>query len=263
MAKEAYYFSHDSNARNDEKVLCLRADYGLEGYGIYFVLVEMLHESSDSKLSHSLIRGISHQLNIDITKLESVITSCICYGLLKSDGDKFWSERVNKNKFVMKAKYDDISAKRSAAGRLGMQKRWSNNKSITNDNKRITNDNQRKGKESKINILKEIRYPFGEKFLEKWNMWKDFKKSQFDFVYKTEISEQAALDDLIKISGNNEDAAAEIIMQSVSKGWKGFFKIKNDTNGANRQNHSNNGHKPGTSEARTTALKEWGLGGGK
>lgn len=30
MAKETYYFSHDSNAITDTKILNMRADYGLE-----------------------------------------------------------------------------------------------------------------------------------------------------------------------------------------------------------------------------------------
>jgi hypothetical protein len=37
--------------------------------------------------------------------------------------------------------------------------------------------------------------------------------------------------------------------------------IKKQTNGSYQQNNGHNGHKPGTSEARTTALKGWGLGG--
>lgn len=50
MSKEAYYFSHDTNARNDPKILALRDNWGVEGYGIYWVLIEMLRESNDYKL---------------------------------------------------------------------------------------------------------------------------------------------------------------------------------------------------------------------
>ena len=53
--KDAYYFSHDSNARNDIKILRLRRSLGLEGYGIYFCLIEMLREQDDYKMSMSSI----------------------------------------------------------------------------------------------------------------------------------------------------------------------------------------------------------------
>ena len=35
----ANYFSHDSNARNDEKVIRLRMKHGAAGYGVYFMLL--------------------------------------------------------------------------------------------------------------------------------------------------------------------------------------------------------------------------------
>mgnify|MGYP001572489914 CR=1 FL=1 len=38
MAKDTYYFSHDYNARNDEKILELRVKYGAEGYGLFCTL---------------------------------------------------------------------------------------------------------------------------------------------------------------------------------------------------------------------------------
>ena len=49
--KDAYFFSHDCNARNDPKILALRSVYGAEGYGVYFMLVEILREQPEYKLS--------------------------------------------------------------------------------------------------------------------------------------------------------------------------------------------------------------------
>ena len=45
--KDAYFFSHDCNARNDPKILALRSVYGAEGYGVYFMLVEILREQPE------------------------------------------------------------------------------------------------------------------------------------------------------------------------------------------------------------------------
>jgi hypothetical protein len=67
-----------------------------------------------------------------------------------------------------------------------------------------------------------------------WLKWKEFKKAEFNFKYKSEVSEQSAKKELIELSGNNEDLAIKIIEQSIANGWKGFFKLRN--NGTERTN---------------------------
>lgn len=48
--KDACYFSHDSNARNDPKILAMRAVFGMEGYGRYWCLIEILRDEDGYKL---------------------------------------------------------------------------------------------------------------------------------------------------------------------------------------------------------------------
>ena len=73
---------------------------------------------------------------------------------------------------------------------------------------------------------KELTYPFdSELFFINWQLWKDYKKQQFRFIYK-EIGEQGALKDIDELSGHNEEMAIKIIYQSIKKGWKGFFELK-------------------------------------
>lgn len=164
MSKEAYYFSHDANARQDEKILMMLSEHGWEGYGIYWALVEMMFESGETVLTHSKVKGISFSYNIDITLLQSVINTCIEEQLFISDGERFWSESLKKRK----SKYHELKTKKSDAGKKGMAKRWSNQDSdntvITDDNTSyntvITKDNkgkEKKGKESKKDII-----PFDE-----------------------------------------------------------------------------------------------------
>ncbi len=157
MSKEAYYFSHDANARQDEKILMLRAEHGWEGYGIYWALVEMMFESSDTALHHSKTKGIAVSYNIDITLLESVINTCVTENLFVSDGVMFWSESLKRRK----SKYHELKAKKSEPGKKGMAKRWGKkNTVITDDNRVITKDN--KGKESKGKESKENKNKYGD-----------------------------------------------------------------------------------------------------
>lgn len=152
--KDAYYFSHDSNARNDEKILMLRSEYGWEGYGIYWVLVEMMFESSETGLYHSKIKGIAAGHSIDITLLENVINTCITENLFVSDKVMFWSESLRRRK----EKYLTIKQKKSEAGKKGMAKRWgTDNTDITElkDSNNIDITEYNKGKERKGNKVKE------------------------------------------------------------------------------------------------------------
>ena len=180
MKKETYYFSHDCNARNDEKILMLRSEHGWEGYGIYWALIETMYESTDTKLCHAKLKGISLCYNIDITLLQSVINTAITESLFVSDGEKFWSESLLQRKQI----FLDSREKKSLAGIKGMGKRWKNQQNSEKNNTVITplyqNDNiditlynkgkekERKGKvkESSIFIpptLDEIKTYIAEK----------------------------------------------------------------------------------------------------
>lgn len=77
-----------------------------------------------------------------------------------------------------------------------------------------------------------INFPFAsKKFYDAWEQWKEYKRLEHKFNYKSPQSEQAALMDLNTKAQQNENIALEIIMQSIANGWKGFFNLKNETNG--------------------------------
>jgi len=87
--------------------------------------------------------------------------------------------------------------------------------------------NKKRKKTSKI-IL-----PFdSSSFAELWDRWKSYKAIEHKFKYKSAESEQAALIELSNLCAGDENNAGAIIMQSMSKGWKGFFQLtKNNNNG--------------------------------
>ena len=71
--KDAYYFSHDSNSRNDVKIIKLRREMGMEGYGIFWCLIEILRESSDYKISLSSVDDISFNIHVNSQKIMKII----------------------------------------------------------------------------------------------------------------------------------------------------------------------------------------------
>lgn len=95
-----------------------------------------------------------------------------------------------------------------------------------------------KEEEKEIEVVKEIEkdkktivFPFEtDNFKLFWNEWKEYKKKEFGFKYKSYQSEQAALINLNNLSSNNEEVAIKIILKSIENGWKGFFELKTSTN---------------------------------
>ncbi|MES2620217.1 MAG: hypothetical protein V4615_05125 [Bacteroidota bacterium] len=80
-------------------------------------------------------------------------------------------------------------------------------------------------------VVIELLHPFSENFLPHWDRWLKFKKDQFRFTYKTQESLQTALNDLVKISGEDEQSAIAHIDYAIAKGWKGLYPIEKNKNG--------------------------------
>ncbi len=85
---------------------------------------------------------------------------------------------------------------------------------------------------------KKIIFPFESKeFLSVWETWKEYKKKEHRFSYKSEISENAALQKLKELSNDNEQRSIQIINDSIANGYKGLFSgASNDTKTGKRSN---------------------------
>jgi hypothetical protein len=166
MSKEAYYFSHDANARHDPKILALRSIYGIQGYGIYWVIIEMLREQEDYQLPKKeyIYNAIAMQVQCkDFAKEDAkqFVQDCINeFDLLHENNDFIYAKSLLKRM----EKKNDLSEKRRAAAKA----RW-NKTNDTNDEPDDEDANAkqmdanakqtdaRKGKESKE---KEKKYSY-------------------------------------------------------------------------------------------------------
>lgn len=113
---ETYWFKHDFNARRDQKILEMRSVYGAEGYGWWWMLIEMMRESSDYKLKLSgkyAIPTLAKELDADPDHLQQFIDDCIHeFELFQSDKKTFWSPSLMRR---MTAYNDVIEKRREAA----------------------------------------------------------------------------------------------------------------------------------------------------
>lgn len=111
--KSTNYFSHDSNARNDEKLVRLRMRHGAAGYGVYFMLLERLREQADY-MSAKDYNMIAFDLRVDAAIVKSVVED---FGLFTftDDGKCFYSESLTRRMLVM----EEARSRRSVAGKKG------------------------------------------------------------------------------------------------------------------------------------------------
>ena len=143
MTKEAYYFSHDSNASRDPKVLKLRAAYGWEGYGIFWAIIETLREQEEYRWKASDKHLLSFCFSNGEDKVNQVIDMCLDVGLLVIDDEDFiHSESLTKR---MKMK-EEIAEKRRAAGRKGGSSKTQANakQKASKESKKKVNEKEKK-----------------------------------------------------------------------------------------------------------------------
>jgi hypothetical protein len=227
MDKEAFYFPHFCNARHDRKIRRLRRELGVEGYGIYFMLLETLREQQDLMYPMDDLDLLSDEFGVSEAKIRTTICN---YELFEVDVDqKFFSPKM----LVYLEPYFKMKEQRKMAGKASAEKR------ISTTVQRPFN----KGKESKVNEIKENENKVNE------------------IVFSDLLSPH--IFDL----GNEYDNFLSYWTEKDKKGkerWQSekFFDISRRINTwmANKNKFNNNGSsdtKLGTSAARMAALRNW------
>lgn len=118
MSKNCYYFSHDSNAKDDPKCVLMIEQLGMEAYGIYWMLIETLRDQPDYAYPIANIPALARRYNTSAEKVRTVVYN---YQLFTVKDDLiFFSESLNRRMQVLETK----RIKRSEAGRLGNATRW-------------------------------------------------------------------------------------------------------------------------------------------
>ena len=92
------YFSHDINAINDFKIQAMMFEYGVAGYGMFWVLCEAIasQKKCTLPLKESYIKTLSMKAMVEVKEMQGFIDSCVSeYELFISDGESIWSERLS------------------------------------------------------------------------------------------------------------------------------------------------------------------------
>lgn len=247
------YFSHDSNARNSDKLIPLRMKLGAEGYGIYFMLLERLRDEKDY-MSIKDYNMLAFDLRVDASKVKSVIEDFRLF-VFTEDGKYFYSEGFKKRMDIK----DNGSIKRSEAGKKGAAKRWGincegnadgdsgdkngnaidkNGNAIAMPSKNIASKvKERKEKESKVKKSKvKNQTSIFATIISEYTANDNLIQSLNDFIaMRYEIKKpltQRALEIMLKklteLSGGNDNTKIKILENSVMNSWQGIFALKSE-----------------------------------
>ncbi|RPE05522.1 DUF4373 domain-containing protein [Chitinophaga lutea] len=151
MKKDAYYFPHFSNARSDRKVKRLIKDLSFEGYGIYFMLLEVLRDQSDFRYPIADLDLLADEFGTSDEVMHKIVHQ---YELFEIDEEgMFHSPKL--------IEYLQPYLDKSERARKAADKRWNLSKSNANalpeQSKSNAGQNASKVKKSKVKESKESK----------------------------------------------------------------------------------------------------------
>jgi hypothetical protein len=233
MKSNTYYFSHDYNAANDTKILFLRHQLGMEGYGIYWYLIEQL-ANAGGKLPLELIPVLAMQMHCTDVKVNGVLMN---FGLFTIVSGEFWSERL--------AHHLELRLKLSESGKTGANNRWGNRVAIGEANAKESKVKEIKEKEIKVNKINIIDSAFNE--------WWD--------SYDKKVSKDKAIAKWNILTSDEKQLALKIVQEYVNSTPDKTFR-KDPTTYLNNKSfndeiiirNATTSHKPNVSERNFTQL---------
>ena len=172
MAKDAYYFTHDSNASEDPKILQMCSVYKAEGYGWYWMIIEQMRQQADYKLhigGKYALNAFALRFYADAKRFSEFIEDCINeFNLFKRDGDLLYSESLIRRMAI----YDDKSEKARVSALIRWGKQPQNN---ANAMQTLCDGNASKVNKSKVNKSKvKDMVPYHEKYRLEFSDLPDF-----------------------------------------------------------------------------------------
>ncbi len=184
MSAKSHFFSHDFNARNNYKLLELRADYGWEGYGLFWAICEIVAEN-DKPLPHDRVGAVSVALGVPKEFLAGFIKQCLELGLFVEKEAGVTSESLELRLDHKR----DVIKKRSEAGKKSAEARQKRLDAQQEFNTCSTNDETllNKRNETKLNETKDINKDSDKSEPSSTNKKKPKKKSSVNVSRDPEI----------------------------------------------------------------------------
>ena len=120
MAIAAYWFKHDSNAKDDYKCMILIDQLGPEGYGIFWILIETLREQTEGRYPMAMLPILAKRYQSSAEKFKAVVTG---YGLFETFEDDTFSSSALLRRME---EYNELKRVNSLKGKRSAERRAEN-----------------------------------------------------------------------------------------------------------------------------------------
>ena len=142
------YFNHDSTARNDYRIISMRAKLGMEAYGVFWAILELLF-TEENKICMSQYDILAFVLQCDPSILKQVVED---FDLFVIEDGCFYSKRLNNQ--IEEINNKSLKAKENAS------KRWNNAKAMQpHSDSNASKVEYNKNKLKKSNYYNDISFP--------------------------------------------------------------------------------------------------------
>lgn len=177
MDKNSNWFKHDYSASLDQKILMLRAKYGMNGYGIFWYLLETMCRDTDGFIQMDAVPGIAIGMGVLKEELSDIISYCLDIKVFgKCEHGNIFNIRILEHKAERKLFTEH--------GKKGGEQKHKNQRLITPPTPRVENNStppvarrgeERRGEEIKREKVRASADPrfneFKDKFFENVFEW--------------------------------------------------------------------------------------------
>jgi uncharacterized protein YdaU (DUF1376 family) len=235
VKKPVKWLPLDVDALEDPKIMALVMALGMEGYGIYIMLIQFLAKQEPLYITAmDSLKYIAYRNHVSEEKIKAVVQS---FGLFEFDGETFYSNSLTRRM----ERYDNLKQKNKEKA----EKRWEKTRELYHGNATALPahypGNAEKRREEKNRIEKNTKQKRtsekstpvftpsvnqNETLIKKWDEWVEFRKL-LKKPYKTTPGAAAAYNKLLNLADSVSETAIAIINQSIENEWLGFFPLKN------------------------------------
>ena len=123
MANDPYYFTHDATAANDPKIRAMIKKYGVAGYGMFWLILEMMRTQSKYKIDDKEYNwsALAEQMQCTCKEVKAFVKDCTeQFELFIYDEKGFY---YSASFLKRMQRLDEIRAKRVRAAEIMHEKR--------------------------------------------------------------------------------------------------------------------------------------------
>ena len=166
--RDTYYFPHEYNAKDDPKCERLIWEMGMEGYGMFWALLEVLRAQPDYTYPVANIPIVAKKYNADREKMRSVVFD---FGLFSIVEDRiFFSNGLTSRMRVL----DDRRKRFSEAGKRGMAERWRQRQDVPEKAPEDNQVNNHLNNHLNNHVITSLLQPYNQKeSAERWQQRQD------------------------------------------------------------------------------------------